>query len=98
MQQLTPEAHNEKLLQALHVYQQQVWPYDGPIGLIETNGTENVIHYLHQWLYYGSEIFNLKDAPPMFNKNNPVSFNLDDYKILCQAIYKHHQSNIIHLA
>jgi hypothetical protein len=75
----------------------KIWPYDGPIDLIEKNNLKKVMHFLDQWMYYGSAVFGLNQSSPKLFIKKIVKFDLNDYKILCQAIYKSNYLEIINL-
>jgi excinuclease Cho len=47
-------AHGARLLAALEKLNAEVWPYGGPIGIIETDDRLRQIHVVDRWSYIGS--------------------------------------------
>jgi DNA polymerase-3 subunit epsilon len=81
--------HQARLEAALASLKVKTWPYDGAIGLIETNarGGQDV-HVVRNWCYLGTahsenEIWSLLNEIP-----ERPAFDQDTYKILTQALSK----------
>lgn len=81
----TPEAHQQRLRQALHRLQLVCWPYPGAVGLVETwdqppGPTLRQIHVVRNWCYLGSAA-----TPDEARTLDRVvaAFDADSYQILC---------------
>ncbi len=82
--------HQARLEAALASLKLITWPYDGPVGLIETvpKGTRCDVHVVHNWCCLGTaasedEVWSLlNDAPAR------PAFDIDTYKILVRALAK----------
>jgi excinuclease Cho len=79
--------HDQRLLSALTDSQVQVWPFQGPVDVIEESDGWVQRHRVHNWCYLGTQC----------SKNNSASlqsstypqdpeFDLDSYKILVKPI------------
>lgn len=50
----SPERHRARLLDALRQLQASVWPYAGPIGIVEESDGWRQTHVIDRWFYLGS--------------------------------------------
>jgi len=79
--------HQQRLENALSSLKVQTWPYDGPVGLIETGADGRTdVHVIHNWSRMGcarseEEIWRLLEESPA-----RPAFDLDTYKILQRAL------------
>ncbi len=77
-------ARLEAALSRLHV---KTWPYHGPIGLIEDNGSGRTdVHLVNNWCYLGTaqsedQIWQLLEEAPQ-----RPAFDIDTYKILSKSL------------
>ncbi len=82
--------HQARLEAALVSLKVAAWPYEGPVGLIETapDGTRCDVHVVHNWCCLGSacsdeQMWSLLDEAPA-----RPAFDIDTYKILVRALAK----------
>lgn len=78
-------ARLEAALANLHV---KVWPWSGPVGLIEGDGDRTDIHVVNNWCYLGTA--RSEDALWSLLEQSPTrpAFDLDTYKILNRALVR----------
>lgn len=81
----TPEAHHQRLRQALPSLHLVCWPYPGAVGLVETwdqppGPTWRQIHVVRNWCYLGSAA-TVGEARSL--DRVVAAFDADSYKILC---------------
>jgi excinuclease Cho len=50
----TAEEHGERLRRALADMQTTVWPFDGPVGIVEQGEDMRQVHVVDRWAYLGS--------------------------------------------
>jgi DNA polymerase-3 subunit epsilon len=82
--------HQARLEAALAGLKVAAWPYDGPVGLMESSpdGERGDVHVIHNWCWLGTaksevEVWRLLEEAP-----KRPSFDVDTYKILVRAIAK----------
>jgi excinuclease Cho len=63
----------------------EVWPFDGPIDLIEEAGQWVQRHRVNNWCYLGTQCSRSGNASQI-NANKQNDFDLDSYKILVKPI------------
>lgn len=77
------EAHQARLLEGLLALRVQCWPYEGAVGLIESDEALTQIHVVRNWCYLGS-------APTVAAarrlKKVVAGFDADGYKILVRPL------------
>jgi excinuclease Cho len=78
-------AHDQRLLSALVDTQVEVWPFGGPIDLIETSDVWVQRHRVNNWCYLGTQCSKLGVASQL-RDFKPHEFDLDSYKILVKPI------------
>jgi len=77
--------HDQRLFSALVDSQVEVWPFDGPIDLIEEAGEWVQRHRVNNWCYLGTQCSKSGNASQM-NAYKQNDFDLDSYKILVKPI------------
>jgi excinuclease Cho len=77
--------HDQRLFSALVDSQVEVWPFDGPIDLIEEAGQWVQRHRVNNWCYLGTQCSKSGNASQM-NAYKQNDFDLDSYKILVKPI------------
>jgi len=77
--------HDARLLSALVDSQVEVWPFNGPVDLIETTGDWVQKHRVNNWCYLGTWCSRVGYTAPMMDFK-PTDFDLDSYKILVKPI------------
>jgi excinuclease Cho len=50
----TLETHDRRLSEALEQMQSMVWPFDGPVGIVERGEDMRQVHVVDRWAYLGS--------------------------------------------
>jgi excinuclease Cho len=77
--------HDQRLFSALVDSQVEVWPFDGPIDLIEEAGEWVQRHRVNNWCYLGTHCSKSGNASQIhvYQQND---FDLDSYKILVKPI------------
>ena len=84
-----PEIHYLRLQQALASHRLKSWPYDGPIGIRESDSlsAKTALHVFENWCLIGtvSEESELHD---LMESKSVQSFDLDTYKLLCKELGK----------
>jgi excinuclease Cho len=78
-------AHDQRLFSALVDSQVEVWPFDGPIDLIEQAGEWVQRHRVNNWCYLGTHCSKSGNASQI-NAYKQNDFDLDSYKILVKPI------------
>ena len=78
-------AHDERFLSALVDSQVEVWPFSGPIDLIEQSNDWVQRHRVNNWCYLGINCSRLGAASKLaeFKQHD---FDLDSYKILVRPV------------
>jgi excinuclease Cho len=80
------ESHHLRLKTALEAVRIVVWPYAGPMGIVEECEGWKQIHIIDRWFYIGS-LDHLADAPPIRRSAKPA-FDVDTYKILVKPMVR----------
>ncbi len=79
----THAAHQARLLEGLLALRVQCWPYEGAVGLIESDEALTQVHVVRNWCYLGS-------APTVAAarglKKVAAGFDADGYKILVRPL------------
>jgi len=78
-------AHDERLLSALVDSQVEVWPFSGPVDLIEETGDWVQKHRVNNWCYLGTQCSKTGGKSELSDLK-PHDFDLDSYKILVKPI------------
>lgn len=76
------EAHRARLRIALRELQAAVWPYDGPIGIVERSDGWRQTHVVDRWAYLGS----LEGRRRKIARPRRQVADIDTYKILARPI------------
>lgn len=79
------ETHDQRLFSALADSQVEVWPFQGPIDLIEEADGWVQRHRVNNWCYVGTQCSRLGVASQL-EALAPQPFDLDSYKILVKPI------------
>lgn len=74
--------HDQRLCEALQDMKVHIWPYQGPIAVVEAQGEWTQRHLIDQWRYLGSWC----SRADRFFPNPDQGFDLDIYKILVKPI------------
>jgi excinuclease Cho len=77
--------HDERLLTALRDLQVEVWPYDGPVDLIEENNGWVQKHRVNNWCHLETWCSKTGKASHV-TTFNPQDFDRDSYQILVRPI------------
>ena len=83
--------HDKRLLRALADSQVQIWPFKGPVDVIEESDGWVQRHRVHNWCYLDTQCSKTDDANlhtstyPQVPEFDP-GFDLDSYKILVKPI------------
>ncbi len=77
--------HDQRLFSALVDSQVEVWPFDGPIDLIEEAGEWVQRHRVNNWCYLGTQCSKSGNTSQI-NAYKQNDFDLDSYKILVKPI------------
>lgn len=77
--------HDVRLQQALHDMRVAVWPFSGPIDVVETAGTWVQKHRIHRWCYVATHCSKHGDIGRLGDAE-AFDFDLDSYKILVKPI------------
>ena len=78
-------AHDERFLSALVDSQVEVWPFSGPIDLIEQSNDWVQRHRVNNWCYLGTNCSRLGAASKL-KEFKQHDFDLDSYKILVRPV------------
>lgn len=78
-----PEQHAQRLQTALDALRVITWPYRGPIGIVESDGSMRQMHVIDHWYYLGTQ-----DAPFRASRRpaGPGQFDVDTYAILVKPL------------
>jgi excinuclease Cho len=76
------EHHRLRLVDALRALQSSIWPYAGPIGILEETDGWRQIHVVDQWRYLGS----LEGRRRKLKRHSKARFDIDVYKILVRPL------------
>jgi excinuclease Cho len=83
--------HDERLVAGLDELKIYIWPYDGPIDLIEQREGWTQRHRIDQWRYLGTWCSRADE----FAAATDQGFDLDTYKILVRPIMFHPDQALI---
>ncbi|MBI1890475.1 MAG: GIY-YIG nuclease family protein [Burkholderiales bacterium] len=76
------QAHLQRLMIALERLNDQVWPYFGPIGIIETESHWRQVHVVNRWAYLGT----LEGRRKQLRLPAKRAVDIDTYKILARPL------------
>ena len=76
--------HDQRLLTALMDSQVEVWPFSGPVDLIEETDGWVQRHRVNNWCYLGTQC--TRSGESSINDVKHYDFDLDSYKILVKPI------------
>jgi excinuclease Cho len=79
------QVHDERLFTALVDSQVEVWPFNGPVDLIEESDGWVQRHRVNNWCYLGTQC-NRSQTSSRLTEFKPQDFDLDSYKILVKPI------------
>jgi excinuclease Cho len=77
--------HDARLFAALVDSQVEVWPFSGPVDLVETSDGWVQKHRVNHWCYLGTWCSKVGEAAALEDAK-PTDFDLDSYKILVKPI------------
>lgn len=77
--------HDERLFSALVDSQVEVWPFSGPVDLIEERDGWVQKHRVNNWCYLGTQCSKM-DGKSQMSELKQHDFDLDSYKILVKPI------------
>ena len=83
--QETRSVHDQRLFTALMDSQVEVWPFAGPVDLVETSGEWVQRHRVNHWCYLGTQCSKTA-GDSRLSEFKPHDFDLDSYKILVKPI------------
>lgn len=91
------DSHNTRLTSVLEAFKHRIWPIEGIIGLPEKHPDVpwQDVHFIDQWRLIGTKRYAPSTqtfTPPQTNQNQ--SFDIDHYKILCQALFSKTDNDI----
>lgn len=76
------QEHGDRLHAALAGMQQSVWPFAGPVGIVERGAGLRQVHLVDRWAYLGS----LEGRQRRLKGNGPPLVDIDTYKILAAPL------------
>jgi excinuclease Cho len=76
------ESHHARLLAALEQLQASVWPYPGPVGIVEECDGWRQTHVVDRWCYIGS----LEGRRKKLRRPAQQIIDIDTYKILVKPM------------
>ncbi len=79
------QAHDARLLSALVDSQVEIWPFRGPVDLIEESDGWVQKHRVNNWCYLGTQC-SKTHGKSQLSELKPHDFDLDSYKILVKPI------------
>lgn len=79
----TAQTHQQRLMSRLQELQVACWPYEGAIGLQESDGALTQIHVVRNWCYLGSA-GSLEEAQRL--RSVAAGFDADGYRILVRPV------------
>jgi len=77
--------HDARLFSALVDSQVEVWPFSGPVDLIEERDGWVQKHRVNNWCYLGTQC-SKTGVKDQWSELKPHDFDLDSYKILVKPI------------
>ena len=78
------EDHHRRLRHALEEMRIIVWPYDGPMGIVEECDGWRQTHVIDHWFYIGS----MDEQEQVFKRPLRHSFDVDTYKIIARPMVR----------
>jgi excinuclease Cho len=75
--------HDARLAAALTELKVHIWPYDGPVYLVERNGNWVQKHLIEDWRYGGTWCSRIQALSPQ----TQAGFDVDIYKILVKPLF-----------
>ncbi len=84
-----PEIHYLRLQQALATHRLKSWPYDGPIGIRESDNlsAKTALHVFQNWCHIGT-VQEESELHELMNSKSAQTFDLDTYKLLSKELGK----------
>lgn len=79
------QTHDNRLFTALLDSQVEIWPFDGPVDLIEVSNGWIQKHRVHNWCYRGTWCSKTGQTSYL-SATQQLKFDLDSYKILVKPI------------
>ena len=79
------QVHDERLFTALVDTQVEVWPFNGPVDVVEESDGWVQRHRVNNWCYLGTHCSKTEQGNP-FTEFKAHDFDLDSYKILVKPI------------
>lgn len=79
------QVHDQRLFSALLDSQVEVWPFNGPVDLIEEREGWVQRHRVNNWCYLGTQCTRSQTSSRL-TEFKPHDFDLDSYKILVKPI------------
>ena len=79
------QVHDERLFTALLDSQVEVWPFRGPVDLIEEANGWVQLHRVNNWCYLGTQC-SKTEGKSQLSEMKQHDFDLDSYKILVKPI------------
>jgi excinuclease Cho len=79
------QVHDERLFTALVDSQVEVWPFNGPVDLIEESDGWVQRHRVNNWCYLGTQCSRVEGISKL-SELKQHDFDLDSYKILVKPI------------
>lgn len=76
------ESHHARLQAALAQLQEAVWPYPGPVGIVERDQDLRQVHVVDRWSYLGS----LQGRCRKLRKSRGQAVDIDTYRILVKPV------------
>lgn len=78
-----PERHHLRVQMALVADKLRVWPFDGPVGLLETHARtqRSEVHVFDQWCHLGTARSEDALAELAQSRQQVLAFDLDTYKL-----------------
>ena len=91
-----PELHYLRLQQALASHRLKSWPYDGPIGIRESDNysAKTAVHIFENWCLIGT-VNEESELHDLMESKSVQTFDLDTYKLLCKELGKSNTQVII---
>lgn len=81
------ESHQQRLRSALEEMRVMIWPYEGPMGIVEECDGWVQTHVIDRWFYLGS-IDHKKRGRPAMKRAPRQTFDVDTYKILVKPMMR----------
>jgi excinuclease Cho len=79
------QVHDERLFSALIDSQVEVWPFNGPVDLIEESDSWVQKHRVNNWCYLGTQCSKTSGESKL-SELKQHDFDIDSYKILVKSI------------